>query len=88
MEKQEKQILIKYLDALGKSWRRFLPGERTNVGNCFKEMGALDLGKKSIYLMDAYDDVEKGSGKRKLQTFCLGLYNGRVSGTRMPDTGS
>lgn len=30
MEKQEKRILIKYLDALGKSWRRFLPGERTN----------------------------------------------------------
>ena len=46
MEKQEKRILIKYLDALGKSWRRFLL-ERGRMGTCFKANGVLS-GK--IYL--------------------------------------
>lgn len=60
MKKKVRQILTLWQDFSVISWLKSLPGNQTHGNYLFRKIGFF-LGK-FIYLMDAYEDVEKDIG--------------------------
>ena len=72
MKKKVRQILTLWQDFSVISWLKSLPGNQTHGNYLFEKIGFF-LGK-FIYLMDAYEDVEKDIGNNSYnplkEAFC------------------